>query len=105
MLPLYRRGWKRHRITAGVAAILSTSSGIPTLVHAGETTTPIEHVVIIIGENRSFDHLFATYVPRQGESVWNLLSKGIITAEGTRDLISAWRNNTRAICRRPRSSR
>ena len=83
MLPLYRRGSKRHRITAGVAAILSTSSGIPTLVHAGETTTPIEHVVVIVGENRSFDHLFATYVPRRGESVWNLLSKGIITAEGT----------------------
>jgi phospholipase C len=83
MLPLYRRGSKRPRITAGVAAILSTSSGIPTLAHADETKTPIEHVVIIIGENRSFDHLFATYVPRQGESVWNLLSKGIITAEGT----------------------
>ena len=64
MLPLCRRGSKCHRITTGVAAILSTSSGIPTLVHAGETTTPIEHVVIIIGENRSFDHLFATYVPR-----------------------------------------
>lgn len=61
----------------------STSSGIPTLVHAGETTTPIEHVVVIVGENRSFDHLFGTYVPRRGETVWNLLSKGIITAEGT----------------------
>jgi hypothetical protein len=56
---------------------------VPTLVHAGETTTPIEHVVVIVGENRSFDHLFATYVPRRGETVWNLLSKGIITAEGT----------------------
>jgi phospholipase C len=83
MLPLYRRGSKRHCMTAGVAAILSTSSGIPTLVHAGETTTPIEHVVVIVGENRSFDHLFATYVARRGETVWNLLSKGIITAEGT----------------------
>jgi phospholipase C len=93
MLPLYRRGSKRHCITAGVAAILSTSSGIPTLVHAGET--PIEHVVVIVGENRSFDHLFATYVARRGETVWNLLSKGIITAE-PRDLISARRNNTRA---------
>lgn len=60
MLPLYRRGSKRHRITAGVAAILSTSSGIPTLVHAGDsaTLTPIKHVIIIIGENRTFDHVY-----------------------------------------------
>jgi len=28
------------------------------------TTTPIKHVIVIIGENRSFDHVFATYVPR-----------------------------------------
>ena len=40
-------------------------------------------MVVIVGENRSFDHLFATYVARRGETVWNLLSKGIITAEGT----------------------
>ena len=27
-----------------------------------KTTTPIKHVIVIIGENRSFDHVFATYV-------------------------------------------
>src|SRR5262249_961806 len=27
------------------------------------TASPIKHVIIIVGENRSFDHLFATYVP------------------------------------------
>jgi phospholipase C len=47
-----------------------------------DTTTPIKHVIVIIGENRSFDHVFATYVPRHGE-VWNLLSEGIINADGT----------------------
>ena len=26
--------------------------------------TPIEHVIMIIGENRTFDHVFATYTPR-----------------------------------------
>ena len=26
------------------------------------TKTPIKHVIVIYGENRSFDHLFATYV-------------------------------------------
>src|SRR5215831_15624192 len=48
-----------------------------------KTATPIKHVIVLIGENRTFDHLFATYMPRRGESVSNLLSKGIINADGT----------------------
>ena len=28
-----------------------------------DTKTPIKHVIIIIGENRTFDHVFATYKP------------------------------------------
>jgi phospholipase C len=49
----------------------------------GKTTSPIKHVIIIIGENRSFDHVFATYVPNKGQTVWNLLSEGIVNADGT----------------------
>ncbi len=45
--------------------------------------SPIQHVIIIIGENRSFDHVFATYVPKHGETVSNLLSKGIVNSDGT----------------------
>ena len=30
----------------------------------GRTATPIKHVIVLIGENRTFDHVFATYVPR-----------------------------------------
>ncbi|MGD0829986.1 MAG: alkaline phosphatase family protein [Terracidiphilus sp.] len=48
-----------------------------------ETRTPIKHVIVIIGENRTFDHIFATYQPKPGERVSNLLSKGIIKADGT----------------------
>jgi phospholipase C len=33
-------------------------------VDAIKTATPIRHVIIIVGENRSFDHWFATYLPR-----------------------------------------
>src|ERR1700704_3475973 len=53
--------------------------------HANDrrTVSPIKHVIIIMGENRTFDHVFATYVPREGEHVDNLLSKGIITKNGT----------------------
>jgi len=49
----------------------------------GATASPIQHVIVLIGENRTFDHLFATYVPKRGESVKNLLSEGIINADGT----------------------
>lgn len=47
------------------------------------TETPIKHVIVLIGENRTFDHLFATYVPRSNDSVLNLLSEHIIKADGT----------------------
>ena len=47
------------------------------------TVTPIKHVIVIIGENRTFDHVFATYQPVQGQTVSNLLSKGIVNADGT----------------------
>lgn len=50
---------------------------------AAKTTTPIKHVIVIIGENRTFDHVFATYKAKSGESVSNLLSKGIIKEDGT----------------------
>jgi phospholipase C len=50
--------------------------------HRG-TRTPIKHVIIIVGENRTFDHLFATYKPKDGQTVDNLLSKGIINDDGT----------------------
>ncbi len=45
--------------------------------------TPIKHVIVIVGENRSFDHIFATYEPKNGESVDNLLSKKIVKEDGT----------------------
>lgn len=49
----------------------------------GETATPIKHVIIIIGENRSFDHVFATYRPLRRQQILNLLSEGIVHADGT----------------------
>src|SRR5215471_6484870 len=49
-----------------------------------KTETPIKHVIIIVGENRSFDHLFATYEPKnRDEKVLNLLSERIINEDGT----------------------
>jgi len=51
--------------------------------NSSQTATPIKHVIVLIGENRSFDHSFATYKPKHGQSVSNLLSKGIILADGS----------------------
>ncbi len=52
-----------------------------------ETRTPIKHVIVIIGENRSFDHVFATYVPKNGETVNNLLSEGIVALDANKKAI------------------
>ena len=48
-----------------------------------DTRTPIKHAIVIIGENRTFDHIFATYKPKAGESVDNLLSRGIVNPDGS----------------------
>jgi phospholipase C len=54
---------------------------------SGQTATPIKHVIVIIGENRSFDHVFATYVPTRGQRVHNLLSEGIIELDANKNAI------------------
>ena len=64
-------------------ALFATFSTLFAQSNDNNTTTPIKHVIVIIGENRSFDHVFATYQPVTGQSVWNLLSEGIINADGT----------------------
>lgn len=47
------------------------------------TETPIKHVIYIVAENRSFDNIYATYRPKNGQKIWNLLSQGIVNADGT----------------------
>jgi phospholipase C len=51
--------------------------------NSDNTATPIKHVILLIGENRTFDHVYGTYTPPKGQSVDNLLSKGIVNADGT----------------------
>ena len=84
-----------HAIAVGTIMSLALSGVSPgSIGHAASdpdqpvdaipTATPIKHVVIIVGENRSFDHLFATYQPaNKHERVQNLLSEGIVNADGT----------------------
>ena len=49
----------------------------------GDTESPIKHLIVIVGENRTFDHIFGTYQPKPGQTVWNLRSRGIVKADGT----------------------
>src|ERR1700685_1585685 len=71
-------------ISAMVFSAATQAADSTNSVDATRTASPIKHVIIIVGENRSFDHLFATYVPRhREETVKNLLSEKIINADGT----------------------
>jgi phospholipase C len=80
-----------HTLRIGVAAIalfqFTVGGPLASSVQAQDastaTTTPIKHVIVIIGENRSYDHVFATYKPKAGEETNNLLSQGIVNADGT----------------------
>ena len=69
-------------LAAMAANVAAPAMAATTGPNDGHTTTPIKHVIIIVGENRTFDHLFATYVPPAG-TVKNLLSEGIVNADGT----------------------
>ena len=84
----------RHRLRSAVSLaltgvmimqpVLSSVAFAGQAEGGGQTVTPIKHVIIIIGENRTFDHIFATYQPVNAkESVLNLLSKGIVKSDGT----------------------
>jgi phospholipase C len=78
----------RQHLTVGTSLLaLLVNMGAPVSAAAQEhktaaATSPIQHVIVIIGENRSFDHVYATYVPTTGQTVSNLLSKGIVTKTG-----------------------
>src|SRR3979409_1018896 len=79
---------RRFRLLGVSLAALALSQGVRAEDANGpiKTSSPIKHVIIIVGENRSFDHLFATYVPKSDdERVLNLLSEHIVKADGSPD--------------------
>src|SRR5262245_64539312 len=82
---------KRWGAVIALTAMMGAQAGAPRSYAAPsrpdapenlDTESPIKHVIVLIGENRSFDHTFATYEPRHGQTVANLLSKGIIDKRG-----------------------
>ena len=70
---------KLSAIALGITAL----SGATHADDSHGTRTPIEHLIVIIGENHTFDNLFGVYRPRHGQTVKNLLSEGIVNADGS----------------------
>src|SRR6202023_296168 len=76
--------WRSASLLSVVALSIQLIAPVFAVAKDGhKTQTPIQHVIVIIGENRTFDHVFATYKPSEDESVSNLLSKGIVNEDGT----------------------
>ena len=81
-------GLAASALTAAAATAPAATASPATADRAGialvsaPTTTPIKHVVVIIGENHTFDNVFATYQPPKTQHIDNLLSEGIVTASG-----------------------
>src|SRR5258708_39220958 len=77
-----------RRLRAAAAAGIFLVSGPllasgPGALAQPDTASPIQHVIVVIGENHSFDNVFGTYTPGQGQSIDNLLSKGIVKTDGS----------------------
>jgi phospholipase C len=45
-----------------------------------DTRSPIKHVIVIIGENRTFDHIFGTFKPRRGQTISTCSPRALSTA-------------------------
>ena len=70
------------RLTLGGAMIALVAAGSWSAARAegepastAKTVTPIEHLIVLIGENHSFDNVFATYRSKRDHFVSNLLSR------------------------------
>jgi phospholipase C len=71
-------------VLAGAAAAMPARSADPNAAtDSPDTATPIKHVIVVIGENRTFDHVYGTYIPKSRASILNLLSEGVVTADGS----------------------
>jgi phospholipase C len=76
----------KHSMRRALALSVAAATLFQGTAFAGqtsETRSPIKHIIYILGENRSFDNVYATYVPKRGETVANLLSKGIVNQDGS----------------------
>lgn len=78
-----------RRLAVPIAAVATALIVVPRSAPAGEDEdrhrgprSPIEHVIVVVGENHTFDNVFGVYRPRHGK-IWNLLSQHIVKEDGT----------------------
>ena len=78
------------RGTSVISLVLSVTTALAPVggVQAKEdarpaTRTPIQHVIVVIAENRSYDHVFGTYGPKAHQRASNVASRGIVNRDGT----------------------
>src|SRR5260370_1523078 len=71
----------KRRLTAGAVLapllLASCAAAAP-----DRTATPIAHVIVVVGGNLPFDHLFASFRPPPGGTVANLLSQAALPTSG-----------------------
>src|SRR5437763_6966191 len=67
----------------GGAALASLALLVLPAAARAQTTTPIAHLIVVVGENLSFDNLFGAYEPRSNGKIRNLLSQGIVNRDGS----------------------
>ena len=81
-----RRKRFRRTLSSFMATCFLLSQALPLLaappirrpLRNPPTRSPIKHLIVVIGENRSFDNLFATYIPPDpNQKVMNLLRLGL----------------------------
>jgi phospholipase C len=73
-----------RRRALSISIVVATAFGAPNTLaqNDADTVTPIKHVIVLIGENRTFDHVFGTFQPGKGRTIANLSSRGIMVADG-----------------------
>jgi phospholipase C len=74
-------------VVVAAAQTVTAPGDLPSPGTLGNPVSPIKHVIVIIGENRSFDHVFATYKPKPDQTVHNLLSEHIIALDANNNAI------------------
>src|ERR1700738_3104272 len=65
------------RSAFAAALLVGVSPGAALAQHS-----PSQHVIVVVGENHTFDNVFGGYLPRPGQTVMNLLSQDIIDDNG-----------------------
>jgi phospholipase C len=106
--------WRR-RLAVGISTIaLSVAAYAAPGANAADpdkavdrvsTATPIKHVIVVIAENASFDHVYGTYQPRHDQHVANLLSRCIVRADGTSGPNSRYRRSPNISSARQRAAK